>query len=118
LENAAVLEDLRRRLAASESAAEAAAEEYAKQVKALQVRLEEALNEPIRMEEALHVKEEFIENLEIQVKELARAKRDQENIYEAEVSLPNDNRLIQTVSNLIFSLSLENCCATGKGGNA
>jgi hypothetical protein len=38
------------------------------------------------MEDLLHAKEEFIENLEIRTKELTRAKRDQENIYEAEVS--------------------------------
>ncbi|RPB16573.1 hypothetical protein P167DRAFT_480925 [Morchella conica CCBAS932] len=84
LENAAMLEDLRSRLAQSESAAEAAAEEYAKQVKALQSRLEDALAEQIKMEEAAHQKDEIIEGIELQVKELTRAKRDQENIYEAE----------------------------------
>lgn len=87
LESAAILEDLRSRLAQSESAAEAAAEEYAKQVKALQLRLDEALGEQNKMEEACHVKDEVIENFEIQIKELTRAKRDQENIYEAEVSM-------------------------------
>lgn len=54
-------------------------------MKGLQVRLDEARNEQFRMEDLLHVKEEFIENLEIQIKDLTRAKRDQENIYEAEV---------------------------------
>lgn len=85
LENAAILEDLRSRLAQAESTAEAATEEYAKEMKGLQVRLDEARNEQFRMEDLLHVKEEFIENLEIQIKDLTRAKRDQENIYEAEV---------------------------------
>lgn len=84
LENAAMLEDLRSRLAQSESAAEAATEEYAKQIKALQSRLEDALAEQIKMEEAAHQKDEMIESIELQVKELTRAKRDQENIYEAE----------------------------------
>lgn len=84
LENAAMLEDLRNRLAQSESAAEAAAEEYAKQVKALQSRLEDALAEQLKMEEAVHQKDEVVEGMELQVKELTRAKRDQENIYEAE----------------------------------
>lgn len=88
LENAAIMEDLRSRLAQSESAAEAAAEEYAKQVKALQIRLEEALAEQIKMEEVSHAKDEVIEGMELQIKELTRAKRDQENIYEAEVSPP------------------------------
>ncbi|KAG0634593.1 hypothetical protein HOY80DRAFT_894649 [Tuber brumale] len=83
-EGAAILEDLRSRLAQSESAAEAAAEEYAKQVKALQIRLEEALGEQMRMEEVCHAKDEVIENFEIQIKDLTRAKRDQDNIYEAE----------------------------------
>lgn len=86
LENAAILEDLRSRLAQSESAAEAATEEYAKQIKALQSRLEDALAEQIKMEEAAHQKDEMIESIELQVKELTRAKRDQENIYEAEVN--------------------------------
>ena len=83
LESAAILEDLRSRLAQSESAAE----EYAKQVKALQLRLEEALGEQMKMEETCHAKDEVIENFEIQIKELTRAKRDQENIYEAEVKM-------------------------------
>lgn len=85
LENAALLEDLRSRLARSESAAEAAAQEYTKQIEALQIRLDESTTEQVKMEETMHVKEEAIEDLETQVKDLTRSKRDQENIYEAEV---------------------------------
>jgi hypothetical protein len=85
LESAAILEDLRSRLAKSESAAEAAAVEYAKQIKALQSRLQESLGEQAKMEEASHQKEEIIEGLQVQIKDLTRTKREQENIYEAEV---------------------------------
>ncbi|TGZ81352.1 hypothetical protein EX30DRAFT_340637 [Ascodesmis nigricans] len=84
LETAAILDDLRGRLAKSESAAEAAAEEYRKQIKALQLRLEQSDKEQHKQEEALHAKEDVIETLEMQVKELMRGKRDQENIFEAE----------------------------------
>lgn len=87
LENAAAMEDLRSRLSQIESAAEAAAEEHAMQMKAIELRLEEALGEQIKMEDSSHGKDEVIEGIESQVKELTRAKRDQENIYEAEVRL-------------------------------
>lgn len=97
LENAAILEDLRGRLAKSESAAEAAAEEYQKQIKALQLRLEESVKEQVKQEEALHSKDDAIESLEIQVKELIRSKRDQENIYEAEVCTSCDSGTFETV---------------------
>ncbi|KAF8254114.1 hypothetical protein K440DRAFT_533004 [Wilcoxina mikolae CBS 423.85] len=83
-ENAAILEDIRSRLAKSESAAEAAAEEYAKQIKALQMRLDEAQADYARIEDHLHSKDETIDDLEMQIKDLTRSKRDQENIYEAE----------------------------------
>jgi predicted nucleic acid-binding Zn-ribbon protein len=86
LENAAILEDLRSRLAKSESAAETAAQEYTKQIKALQQRLGEANADYVRIEDQMHAKDEATEQLEMQVKDLIRSKRDQENIYEAEVS--------------------------------
>jgi predicted nucleic acid-binding Zn-ribbon protein len=73
-------------LAKSESAAEAAAEEYAKQIKALQMRLDEAQADYVQIEDHSHSKDETIDNLEMQIKDLTRSKRDQENIYEAEVS--------------------------------
>lgn len=57
------------------------------QMKALELRLEEALAEQIKMEDNSHGKDEVIEGIESQLKELTRAKRDQENIYEAEVRL-------------------------------
>lgn len=88
LESAAILEDLRSRLAKSESAAEAAAVEYAKQIKALQARLQESVNDQQKMEEAAHQKDETIERLQVQIKDLTRTKREQENIYEAEVGDP------------------------------
>ena len=88
LENAALLEDLRSRLAKSESAAEAAAEEFAKQIKALQARLDEAQTDYAQIEDQLHSKDEAIEAFEMQIKDLTRSKRDQENIYEAEVGAP------------------------------
>ena len=85
LEAAAVLEDLRTRLAKNESAAEAAADEYNKQLKALQLRLEETHADNTRLEETAHAKDDTIESLEMQIKDLSRSRRDQENIYEAEV---------------------------------
>ena len=87
LENAALLEDLRSRLAKCESAAEAAAEEFAKQIKALHARLDEAQADYAQVEDQLHSKDEAIEAFEMQIKDLTRSKRDQENIYEAEVGL-------------------------------
>ncbi|CCX09456.1 Similar to hypothetical protein [Tuber melanosporum Mel28]; acc. no. XP_002837700 [Pyronema omphalodes CBS 100304] len=84
LEAAAMLEDIRTRLAKSESAAEAAAQEYSLQIKALQLRLDEAQKDYAKVEEQMHSKEDAIENMQIQIKELTRSKRDQENIYEAE----------------------------------
>lgn len=80
-----MLEDIRTRLAKSESAAEAAAQEYSLQIKALQLRLDEAQKDYAKVEEQMHSKEDAIENMQIQIKELTRSKRDQENIYEAEV---------------------------------
>ncbi|KAL7267607.1 hypothetical protein RUND412_009802 [Rhizina undulata] len=84
LEHAALFEELRSKLAKTESTAEADKEEFSKQLKAVQMRLDEALSEQAKLEEVAHVKDETIETLEMQVKELTRAKRDQENIYEAE----------------------------------
>lgn len=86
LENAAILEDLRTRLSKSESAAEVAAAQYALQMKALQQRLDETQADYARIEEQMHSKDESAETLEMQIKDLTRSKRDQENIYEAEVS--------------------------------
>lgn len=86
LENAAILEDLRTRLSKGESAAEAAAVQYALQIKALQQRLDETQADYVRIEEQMHTKDENVEALEMQIKDLTRSKRDQENIYEAEVS--------------------------------
>lgn len=96
-ENNVILEDIRSRLAKSESAAEAAAEEYAKQIKALQLRLDELHADNVRLEDTTHSKEDTIEGLEMQIKDLTRSRRDQENIYEAEVSkLQPSMRLVDT----------------------
>ena len=80
------MEDLRTRLSKSESAAEAAAAQYALQLKGLQQRLDETQADYDRIEEQMHSKDESVQALEMQIKDLTRSKRDQENIYEAEVS--------------------------------
>ena len=98
LENAAILEDLRSRLAKSESAAEAAAEEFNKQIKALQLRLDSSHADHVRLEDQIHARDETIEALEMQIKDLTRGKRDQENIYEAEVRIPVRARRFVAVS--------------------
>jgi predicted nucleic acid-binding Zn-ribbon protein len=109
LEAAAMLEDIRTRLAKSESAAEAAAQEYSLQVKALQLRLDEAQKDYAKVEEQMHSKEDSIENMQIQIKELTRSKRDQENIYEAEVPFFCEAAWRRTVS---LTGKIENCRST------
>jgi hypothetical protein len=113
LENAAVIEDLKSRLAKSETAAETAAQEYASQLTALKQRLSEANTEYMRIEEQIHTKDETIEQLEIQVKDLIRSKRDQENIYEAEVRFHHSPRFALLADTLVI---IENCGSAGKGG--
>lgn len=89
LESAAEMDELRKRLAESEAKNQGLAEEIAVQAKALQARVDEAQSEQAKLEEHLQVKTEAVENLEADMKELQRAKRDQEKIYEAEVSFSN-----------------------------
>jgi CII-binding regulator of phage lambda lysogenization HflD len=113
LENAAILEELKSRLAKSETAAETAAQEYANQLTALKQRLSEANTEYMRIEEHIHAKDETIEQLEIQVKDLIRSKRDQENIYEAEVSFHHSPCFVVLAN---ASANIENCGSAGKGG--
>lgn len=86
LEKDATISDLTQRVKSLEANAQAAAENFADQVKALQSRTEEAVDEATRMEEQLHSKDEEIEGLQAQIKDLERKNRDQEHIYEAEVS--------------------------------
>ena len=87
LEKEGIILQLRQKVAKLEAAAEQAETSFEDQMKALQGRMEEAVDEASRMEETLHGKDEVIEELEGEVKELKREKRDMENIFDAEVGL-------------------------------
>lgn len=86
LEKDAIISDLTQKVKSLEANAQATAENFADQVKSLQSRTEEAVDEATRMEEQLHSRDEEIEGLQAQIKDLERKNRDQEHIYEAEVS--------------------------------
>ncbi|SPN97327.1 uncharacterized protein DNG_00841 [Cephalotrichum gorgonifer] len=81
-EAAAVMEDLRERLANAESAAE----NSRKQLEVLQSRFEDTTKEQAKLEERLHEAEEQIEALTNEKREAARQTREMETIYEAERS--------------------------------
>lgn len=81
-EAAAVVEDLKARLAK----ADATSEQYRKQTEVLQSRLDEALKEQAKLEERVHESEEQIESLRNEKREAARQIREIETIYEAEKS--------------------------------
>ena len=79
-ETVAVIEDLKGRL----GKADAAAEEYQRQLEVVQSRLDDALNEQSRLEEVTHESNEKIEALENGKREAQRQARELESIYEAE----------------------------------
>ncbi|KAF8464410.1 hypothetical protein BDZ91DRAFT_795643 [Kalaharituber pfeilii] len=84
LEKDAIISELRQKVAKLEANAEAAMESFTDQMKSLQTRMEEAIEEASKMEELLHSKDEVIEQLQNQEKDIQRSKREQENIYDAE----------------------------------
>jgi chromosome segregation ATPase len=79
-ETVAVIEDLKNRL----GKADAAAEEYQRQLEVVQSRLDDALNEQARLEEVVHESSEKIEALENGKRDAQRQARELESIYEAE----------------------------------
>jgi hypothetical protein len=79
-ETAAAIEDLKGRL----GKADAAAEEYQRQLEVVQSRLDDAVNEQARLEEVVHERNEKIEALENDKREAQRQSRELESIYEAE----------------------------------
>jgi DNA repair exonuclease SbcCD ATPase subunit len=79
-ETAALIQELKERL----QKAEAASEEYAKQVEVLQLRVDDALKEQANLEERVHEEEERTEGLENEKREALRQHRELEGIYEAE----------------------------------
>ncbi|KAK6542941.1 hypothetical protein TWF694_006879 [Orbilia ellipsospora] len=88
LENAAEIGQLRQKLTEAESKALALEDDFSKQKKTLQARMQarmdEALSEQSKLEELLAGRTDAVETLENELKELQRAKRDQEKLFEAE----------------------------------
>ena len=87
LEKDGIISDLTQRIKRIEANAAVAADNFQDQMQALQSRMEEALDEATKMEDIIHSRDESVEELESQIAELDRRNRDQENIYETEVSL-------------------------------
>ena len=85
LENAVAMEDLKKKVAEAEAKNLAMEEDFAKQIKALQARIDEASAEQSKLEDQLAGRTDAAETLENDLKELQRAKRDQEKLFEAEV---------------------------------
>jgi chromosome segregation ATPase len=79
-ENAVLIADLKSQL----QKAEAASDEYMKQLGVLQARLDDALNEQGKLEDQAHEKDAKIETLQNQVKESARRMKELEQTYDAD----------------------------------
>ena len=102
LESAVIIEDLRSQLAASEAKVQTDSEEHVAQMKELQTRLDEAISESAKMEETMAARDEQIETLENDTKELQRTKRDQEKLHESEVSIKR-NYLERSTTDVYFT---------------
>ena len=86
-ENMALIDELRTRL----QKAEAASEEYQRQLNLLQARLDESQQSHGHLEDQLHEKSEKVEELEVEKIQAARLKREVEGIFEQErVSMLKD----------------------------
>ncbi|KFX86729.1 hypothetical protein V497_06906 [Pseudogymnoascus sp. VKM F-4516 (FW-969)] len=79
-ESIAAMDELKERLRASEIRAE----QFQKETEVLQSRLEDALQEQVKLEDRLHEEEERIEALENEKRDAARQMREMGAIYEAE----------------------------------
>lgn len=79
-ESIAAMDELKERLRMSEIRAE----QFQKETEVLQSRLEDALQEQVRLEDRLHEEEERIESLENEKRDAARQMREMGAIYEAE----------------------------------
>jgi chromosome segregation ATPase len=79
-EAAAYMADLKERLQQAENEAS----DRKKQVEVLNARLDEALQEQMKLEERAHEEEEKVESLDNEKRELTRQHRELESIYEAE----------------------------------
>lgn len=77
---AATLETLREQL----RAAEKASDDYQKQVKMMQVKLDDAVKEQGRLEENVHEHMERLEEIENEKKDSNKSRRELEAIYESE----------------------------------
>ncbi|KAI9675592.1 MAG: hypothetical protein M1817_000958 [Caeruleum heppii] len=86
-ETAALIEDLK----AQVRRAETVSENYLRQLNTLQARLDEAQHEQSKLEDRLHENDGRIQGLETTRREMAREKKEMEQIYEAErLSLTQD----------------------------
>ncbi|KAI5282651.1 hypothetical protein KEM54_002658 [Ascosphaera aggregata] len=82
-ENAALIADLREQV----KKAETVSDQYRKQLGVLQLKLDEAVSEQTRLEEAAHSREDTITVLQGEIKELARRVRDLDQAQAAERSV-------------------------------
>ncbi|KAI4120559.1 MAG: hypothetical protein LQ338_006928 [Usnochroma carphineum] len=79
-EHASLMEELRQRV----QKAEALSEDYQRQLKSLQTRLNESSQEHGKLEDHLHEREQKIADMEIQTKQAARQRRELQNDFELE----------------------------------
>lgn len=82
-ENIQLVEDLKMQL----QRAELASEEYQKQLNVLQMRLDEVMKEQMRMEEKEHDRENEVLDLQAEMRDTTRRRRDLEQSHEAERAL-------------------------------
>ena len=79
-QNAALIEELRAQL----QKAETASEQYQKQLGVLQMRLDEAVDEQVKLEDQAHEKDTRLEALNSEIRDQARQIRDLEQSHELE----------------------------------
>lgn len=79
-EHASLMEELRSRVLK----AEALSEDYQRQLKSLQIRLNESLQEHGKMEDQLHEREQKLADMDSQTKQAARQRKDLESHFESE----------------------------------
>ncbi|KAL8960124.1 MAG: hypothetical protein Q9193_003121 [Seirophora villosa] len=79
-EHASLMEELRNRT----QKAEALSEEYQRQLKSLQLRLNESLQEHGKLEDQLHERDQKLADMENQTKQAARQRKELENQFDSE----------------------------------
>ncbi|KAF1963571.1 hypothetical protein CC80DRAFT_486929 [Byssothecium circinans] len=122
-EAAAYMAELKDRLQKAENEAG----ERKKQIEVLNARLDEALQEQMKLEERAHEEEEKVESLDNEKRELTRQQRELESIYEAEraqtmkekeEAQTKEDELQQTIQRLKEAMATKNIQLNGEGEEA